>query len=138
MSEPRTWVDSEVVTAEMMNTEIRDQFNGVFDLISGIFAGRKGGDALVWNTQGTNNYPTTSVKVQFGSILCPQNSNTTVIFPVAFASGQEPLVFMTPVNTINGRFASIYIAHVSNVDVWFSNTDFSQSCQVNWLAIGPA
>lgn len=108
------------------------------------FTRRQGGSATDWGSAGTTDYTPGAVRAQAGStsmsFVSTTGNSASVIFPVAFAGGSVPLIFLTSQSFGDtSRYAPrlTYTASNSSVSI---TADFpfgvTGTLVVNWLAIG--
>jgi hypothetical protein len=149
---PRTWNVSELVTAALMNTHVRDNLNYLKEQIDTNLAnsfrlvGRRGGSATDWATTGTTNYTPATAKIQVGAVNAVvggpsggfYSGSTSVTFPVAFA--HKPVVIVTPMNNAGLGHYSLSVSGISTtgfaVSAISTNNPSGSSFPTSWIAIG--
>lgn len=100
---------------------------------------RQGGDENTWITAGTTNYALSSARIQVGCISSSGTNEVMVTFPVAFATGTYPLVFITVIYNLSGAYYEL--SSITNTG--FGITVYNDNGEklgrnVQWLAIGAA
>jgi hypothetical protein len=116
--------------------------------LAGLVANRQGGDGTNWNTTGTNNYTPATSTVQIGSgvvsVAAANYGETTVTYPVAFASTNPVPVFIMQNGLAGtGKFYS-WVIYTNTSQAWFKVRAYTidgstqtENLKFYWIAIGP-